>query len=311
MKKLAIIILAALIALSLVACATKDNIDVSANDYAADANTYKIATGTLTFEIYTGDSVRITDYVGIYTDHVIEIPQIVKSGDVELTVEVIGKEAFYYCAAATSIILPETVAAIEDWAFAGCTSLETIVIPKNVTSIGKGAFNGCVNLKSVIFEDGSALETIGDHAFNDCSAIETITLPEGLKNIGVSSFRDCESITSLKTPASLETIGDMAFYGCTGLNAPEALDLSASVNIKVSTVTNANDEEIEVIAIGQFVFTGIYKSYIVVPADENSAIAKYVAAMKDPNEVEIPEEDTEAADTDTAESEAESETETA
>ena len=282
MKKLAIILLAILLAASLVACAKDDQVDVSANDYAADSTTYKIATGTLEFEVYTGDSARITDYVGLYTAHEVNLPASVKTGDVELAVEVIGKEAFYYCTAITSIIIPDTVTSIEDWAFAGCENLESITIPASVKSIGKGAFNGCYSLKSVTFADGSSIESIADYAFNDCSALESINLPEGLKSIGVESFRDCESLTSVKTPASLESIGDMAFYGCIGLNADGALDLSKSVNITVTV----DETEAEVTAIGEFAFAGIDKDYIIVPEDENSAIAKYVAAMRETEEIE-------------------------
>ena len=292
MKKLALILLAALLAVFLIACSSDDGADVSANDYAADATTSKLDNGTITFEVYTGDSIRITNYVGIYTLHDETIPEVVipQGTNTELTVEIIGKEAFYYCTALKSITLPNTITSIEDWAFAGCTGLESITIPASVNSIGKGAFNGCTSLKSITFADGSAIESIGDFAFNDCFALETINLPEGLKSIGNSSFRDCEALAAVKTPASLESIGDMAFYGCTALNAPGALDLSASVNIEVSTVT-VEDKEVEVIAIGDFAFASINKLYITVPADENSAVAKYVAAMRDFEETETPDSD--------------------
>lgn len=282
MKKLAIVLLAILLAVSLFACAKDEEVDVSANDYAADSTTHKIETGTLSFEIYTGDSARLTDYVGLYTPHEVNLPAAVKSGDVELALEVIGKEAFYYCTAITSITLPETVAVIEDWAFAGCENLESIVIPAGVKSIGKGAFNGCSSLKSVTFADGSAIESIADYAFNDCAALESINLPEGLKSVGVETFRDCEALNAVKTPATLESIGDMAFYGCTGLNTEGALDLSASVNIAVTV----DEEENEVVAIGEFAFASINKDYIAVPKDADSAIAKYVAAMREFNEAE-------------------------
>jgi hypothetical protein len=74
----------------------------------------------------------------------------------------------------------------------------------------------------------------------------------------------------------------MAFYGCTGLNAEGALDLSASINITV----DVDDEGNETVAIGEFVFAGINKDNIIVPEDADSAIAKYVAAMKAADEAE-------------------------
>lgn len=281
MKKLVIFVLAALLATSLMACnASEANDLTSISDYMAPSYTEKIATGTITFEEGIGETAIIADYVGAYTKHEVVIPDTIQ----DRKVISIGKEAFYYCTAATSIKIPATVETIEDWAFAGCTALETIVIPASVRSIGKGAFNGCTALKSVVFE-GNSVTAIGDYAFNDCTALESITLPTSVREIGVEAFRDCEALTSFKTPESLKSIGDMAFYGCTGLNAEGALDLSASVNITITT-EKVEDKEVEVLAIGDFAFADINKLYIKVPEDENSAAAKYVAAMRDFEEAE-------------------------
>ena len=85
---------------------------------------------------------------------------------------------------------------------------------------------------------------------------------------------------------------------------------SASVNILV-TKEVVDEVEVEVIAIGEFAFVSINKLYIVVPEDENSAVAKFVAAMKDFDEVETPEEpDTDSEATSGTESEADTESTT-
>jgi hypothetical protein len=267
MKKIAVALVAIMLIFSFASCAEQQQDLTSINDYVAPSYTYKIATGTLTFADTVGENATITDYVGLYTKHTVEVPEKVGSDkDGWRIITAIGKEAFYYCTAATSITIPDTVTSIGDWAFAGCTSLETIVIPASVTSIGKGAFNGCTALKSVIFE-GTEIVSIGDYAFNDCTSLETIALPEGLTSIGIQAFCDCTSLKSATTPSTLKSIGDMAFYNCTGLNTDGALKLSASIE-----------------KIGEFAFTGIDKNLISAPAD--SYAAKYVAEMRDLTENE-------------------------
>lgn len=258
MKKIVLVILAALLATSLVACSASETNDLtSINDYMAPSYTEKIATGTITFADGVGETAIIADYVGLYTAHKIEIPATIQGREVTA----IGKEAFYYCTAATEIVIPATVETIGDWAFASCVNLETLVIPASVKTIGKGAFNGCTSLKTVVFEGAGAI-SIGDYAFNDCSALESITLPASLKTIGVEAFRDCEALASFTCPESLESIGNMAFYGCTALNADGALKLSASIT-----------------EIGEFAFADTNKLYIHAP--EGSYAAEYVAAMRD------------------------------
>ena len=57
----------------------------------------------------------------------------------------------------TSIVLPNTIAAIKKYTFHNCSSLTSIVLPKSVTSIEYYAFAGCWNLANVYYM-GSADE---------------------------------------------------------------------------------------------------------------------------------------------------------
>jgi hypothetical protein len=279
MKKIALVILAALLAISLIACSDTNGENASLDDYIAPDYTCKISTGTLTFEDSIGDTAIISKYAGIYKAHEVVIPEKVSNDTIdERTVVAIGNEAFLSCTLITSVVIPDTVTSIGDWAFAGCSALETIVIPASVTSIGKGAFSECTSLKSIIFEDGSKLTSIGDYAFNDCSALTSITLPEGLESIGTFSFNGCTSLASFKTPSTLKSIGDLAFYNCDALNADGALVLNEAIE-----------------KIGKFAFAGIRKEYIVAP--EGSFAAEYVDKMIDPEA----EEETTVADETTAE----------
>jgi len=63
------------------------------------------------------------------------------------SVEVIGKDAFYYCKEITEFYIPNTITTINNYAFAG-SSLTSIEIPSSVTFIGYNAFN-CDSLTNV------------------------------------------------------------------------------------------------------------------------------------------------------------------
>ena len=162
----------------------------------------------------------------------------------------IGLSAFENQSEITEVSLPDTITYIGDCAFQSCTSLQSIVFPKNLTGIGNLAFQGCSSLISINFT-GQSLKTIGDSAFNTCVKLEAVTLPEGLESIGSNSFSDCSAIRSFKTPSTLTTIGRFALKGCVGLNeAKDSLVLSSSI-----------------ISVGEFAFSGIYRSSISIPED--------------------------------------------
>lgn len=59
--------------------------------------------------------------------------------------------AFYYCDAVTSVIIPECVTIIGDSAFYECHNLQSLVIPSTVTRLGHGALFNCTSLESVTF----------------------------------------------------------------------------------------------------------------------------------------------------------------
>ena len=262
MKKITILLLAALLALSLCACVADEEDPNHIDDYSAPDYTHSISTGTVTFEEGHAESAVIVGYTGLSTPHKVVIPPEIADRDVTG----IGKEAFYQLSTVSEIELPDTVTFIGEFAFAGCTSLTTITIPESVTYIDAYAFAGCTALETVIFK-GKSVESIGDFAFLNCTALDTIKLPEGVKSIGKQTFGKCAALTSFKTPSTLESIDNLAFYGCDGLNAEGALQLSASIK-----------------EIGEFAFSGISKKYIVAPAD--SYAADYVSKMTEDEEPE-------------------------
>ena len=61
--------------------------------------------------------------------------------------------AFSDCTNLTTIIIPDSVWAINGTAFSNCTNLTSITIPKSITRIIAAAFVGCANLSSAVFVD--------------------------------------------------------------------------------------------------------------------------------------------------------------
>lgn len=263
MKKITSILLCALLALSLFACVAAEEQPDNINDYAAGTNTHKLTEaeggGTLTFKDGHAESAVIVGYTGKSVPHKVIIPSVIT--DAKRDVTGIGDEAFYQLSTIKEIVLPDTVTYIGKFAFAGCTALESIVIPESVEYIDENAFYGCTSLKSVTFK-GTAVKSIGDFAFLGCTALETVALPEGLLEIGDYTFGNCSALKNVKTPSTLEKIGTLTFYGCEALNVDGGLTLSASIK-----------------EIGEFAFSSINKSNIVVP--EGSYAQEYVNKMTD------------------------------
>ena len=135
----------------------------------------------------------------------------------------------------TKIIIPKSVATIEDSAFGGCASLTSITIPSNVTLIEDAAFWGCYSLKFIAVADDNQFYD----ARNNCNAVietstnklivgcENTVIPNSVTCIGESAFAGC-GLKSITIPNSVTTIGDYAFEGCTSL---------ASITIPNSVMT--------------------------------------------------------------------------
>lgn len=95
--------------------------------------------------------------------------------------------AFHSCSQLTSIKLPRTITAINNWAFYECTSLTSIDIPEAVTSIGQDAFYGCTALATVNWAE-YGIETIGEDAFLN-TALTKIDIPASVTSMD-NAFRN-------------------------------------------------------------------------------------------------------------------------
>ena len=85
----------------------------------------------------------------------------------------IGRLAFQYCRALTSVTIPNSVTEIGGRAFYNCSALTSVTIPNSVTTIGWYAFRKCTNLQKVNI--GNSVKTIGVSAFESCTSITQIS----------------------------------------------------------------------------------------------------------------------------------------
>ena len=161
--------------------------------------------------------------------------------------KVILAHSFDGCSALTSLVVPESVTAIERYAFYDCENLLNVKIPEGLTEIGKSAFSGCKSLAAVSIP--KSVTKIGFEAFyntalsnnksnwdgdvlyiGDClvdanvNVSGDIEIKQGTRLIAEMAFGryfgDGDMYGMLKTvtvPTGVKIICDGAFGGCYGM----------------------------------------------------------------------------------------------
>ena len=274
MKKFLVVALAALMALSLVACTggsgDVDNID----EYTPEESELVTDKGTFTFAEGAADTAILVSYVGKAThDDKVSVPAEFNNRPVAT----IGEQAFYQLAAVVEVELPSTVIEIQDYAFAGCVNLSKITwkdaetektsagnaLPEGLETIGDFAFYNCTSLKEL--DLGKSLETIGNYGFACCTALTAAKLPDTAKSIGDAAFWKCSALTEFNSN-KLTTIGTLALYDCTSI---EKITLSDAIE-----------------KIGEFAFvtekTTLKDKIDVASFGESEYVQKYYAEIAEP-----------------------------
>jgi len=134
------------------------------------------------------------------------------------SVETIGVSAFEGCGIKT-ILIPDSVAIIDDYAFNECKSLQTIKLGSGLKTIGYRAFKDCDSLLYVNIPDSvETIEGAGSYevtgAFSYCDNLQEVVIGDGLKTISKATFYGCTKLESVIIGNSVETIGTSAFEGC-------------------------------------------------------------------------------------------------
>ena len=174
----------------------------------------------------------------------------------------VGRYAFYNAYSMTSVVLPQTITAIEDYAFCRCSQLGSFMLPKGVTSLGNFVFLSCGNLTSLSVEDGNPIysSSEGSNVIIETAANKVVigsthaTIPSGVTSIGDNVFNNVNG-GEISIPSTVTTIGNQAF-----------------ANMYNSTVTVEWDAPI---AIDESVFRWSNNNYLRVPEGTKAA---YLAA---------------------------------
>ena len=155
------------------------------------------------------------------------IPKAITHQGMTLPVTGIGNGAFWGCKSLRSIVIPNSVKAIEDWAFWGCHSLTSVSIPNSVITIGQNTFADCMSLSSITIP--KSVISIGDRAFVFCKSLTSIRVDTD--NTHYDSRNNCNAIIKTSTntlilgckktiiPESVTSIGHWAFFGCKSLRS--------------------------------------------------------------------------------------------
>lgn len=135
-----------------------------------------------------------------------------------------------------SVVLPETVTAIDDSAFSYCQQLETFVCYGPVESTGRGTFRLARSLRLVAFVNGAGM--IDNYCFENTPALETVYVPTPLSYIGESAFinsgipafvadarkyggapfRGCRNLTELHLAGDVGQSDGVIVYDCPNLS---------------------------------------------------------------------------------------------
>ena len=130
------------------------------------------------------------------------------------SVEELGYNCFYDCAALTSVDLSR-IKKMDTGVF-WHTPLTSVEWPAAVTEIPARTFWGCGQLTTIKGIPGQPgawdnITKIGEDAFNECKALTTIKLPNSLKTLDKQAFRSCWNLKNVEYSNQLETIGEGAF----------------------------------------------------------------------------------------------------
>lgn len=251
LRPAAILLLAAVLAFSLVGCLGEPV--VPEVTVVAENRLF----GDLLYTAYSDGTAVLTGYNGMLTE--LRLPDKVDG----LTLVGIADQAFANNTTLTTLMTGETLSYIGNETFYQCTALETVEIGSNVTRIGYYAFEGTpwmdaqegpfvvagdgilikykgeeaeviipegIKVISDAFFQNSDLHTVtlgpdverlDDYAFSYCGNLVEINFNEGLREIGPYAFSFCETVRMIRLPSTVTTIGDSAFMFCSMLRRAE------------------------------------------------------------------------------------------
>ena len=210
MKKIFALILAGLLAVSMVSCGNNEEDKNKNNETVAGAQNYieeEKNHGRFEYRRNDEGDFEIVKYESYsVTPASITLPS--KVNDVEIVG--IAADAFKADNSIKEVTIPSTYAYIGDYAFYDCDSLTKISLSKNLETIGVGTFESCNALADITIP--SSVTVIPEFAFKDCTAITTLDL-SNITIINKGAFQKCTNLETLKIE-KIQYATKEAFYGC-------------------------------------------------------------------------------------------------
>lgn len=115
-----------------------------------------------------------------------------------------------------SIVLPSSLATINNSDFGYLYLLEKITFPSNITTLPINCVTDCYNLKTINMSNN--VTTISSSAFYSCYSLTNIILSNSLTTFsGTYTFRNCYSLKNIILPSGLTNIVSGCFYNCPAL----------------------------------------------------------------------------------------------
>ena len=254
MKKIIALILALLVATTLVACAGDADEGNALESIQLDDNTYSNNNlGSFTYEVSADGHYEITGYtVNVATAHDLVIPESID----DIAITAIADEAFKSCTSITSVTIPDSVKSIGEFAFYDCDKLAKVTIADSVAEIGTGAFRGCDVLAEVKLP--ASLTEVADELFWECPSLTSVSFAGNVEVIGNGAFYNCDALASIVIPSTVKEVKPAAFYGC---------DALVSITVPES-----------VTVVGDAAFSGIAAEKVTFNAKSESFFATYFEA---------------------------------
>lgn len=126
----------------------------------------------------------------------------------------LGKEAFKGCTRLFDIDLSRcNLTQIPSASFSDCKNIRSVILPETLTAINSHAFE---NTSLNFIELPQAVKTIGKSAFSGTSLI-SLNLPSGCISLAEDAFIDCDKLATVNLSPYTETLGDRCFSGCTAV----------------------------------------------------------------------------------------------
>jgi len=253
MKKIALILVFALVTMALASCGAgkpNDDTDLKIEDLLENKDEegneekpnvsvkYDCVYENYTYDLYVDDNYIVITKYDFGTDEeaagdaatAAEDEEVIETIDLTIPatidgvpVKKIAKGAFEKNNVLASVTVPAGVTEIAAEAFWFSTSLTSVKLPASLTLLGERVFAYCPALTAL--DVPASVTEIPAGLCIECTALEKLTFGNKVTSIGENAFAFCTALKTVNLGTSLTTIGAGAFKWCTALTKA---DLPAS-----------------------------------------------------------------------------------